>query len=120
RATPASPCSVTWVDEDDLVVHPRRALLTTVSAIEDAAHDIKRVLLDTGTAAPFGFSAGQFASVTFAGMPPRDYSMANRPGEKRLEFHVRHMADGTTSRHVATAVAVGDPVRVEGPFGAAY
>ena len=41
---------------------------------------------------PFDFSAGQFASVTFEGCPPRDYSMANVPGDPVLEFHVRRSA----------------------------
>jgi CDP-4-dehydro-6-deoxyglucose reductase/ferredoxin-NAD(P)+ reductase (naphthalene dioxygenase ferredoxin-specific) len=120
RATPKGPCTVSWLDADDLPGHPRRVLSATVASIEDATHDIKRIALDIDDDAPFAFSAGQFASVTFSGMPPRDYSMANRPGERRLEFHVRRMAGGMTSRHVATGVAVGDKARIEGPFGTSY
>jgi CDP-4-dehydro-6-deoxyglucose reductase/ferredoxin-NAD(P)+ reductase (naphthalene dioxygenase ferredoxin-specific) len=120
RAVPAGPCEVAWLDDDDIVVHPRRVLSTIVAAIEDATHDIRRVLLRIDSGGPFVFSAGQFASVTFDGMPPRDYSMANRPDEALLEFHVRRMPDGTASKHVATALAVGDRVRVEGPFGTSY
>jgi naphthalene 1,2-dioxygenase ferredoxin reductase component len=120
RAVPASPCEVAWLDEDDLIVHPRRVLATTVVAIEDATHDVKRVLLEVNAGGPFAFSAGQYASVTFDGAPPRDFSMANRPDGKLLEFHVRHMADGTTSQYVATRVKPGDKARVEGPFGTSY
>ncbi len=120
RAVPSSACEVAWLDEDDLIVHPRRVLSTTVVAIDDATHDIKRVLLQVTAGGPFTFSAGQYASVTFDGVPPRDYSMANRPDDKLLEFHVRCMPDGTTSRHVATSVKLGDKVRVEGPFGTSY
>lgn len=120
RAVPTAPCTVVWLDEDDLIVHPRRTLSTTIVAIDDATHDIRRVMLAIEAGGPFTFSAGQYASVAFAGVPPRDYSMANRPGETLLEFHVRHMRDGTTSRHVATNVRLGDQVRVDGPFGTSY
>ena len=69
---------------------------------------------------PFDFSAGQFASVTFAGCQPRDYSMANVPGDPVLEFHVRRTQGGTVSAHVAEHLKIGDAVRVEGPFGTSY
>ncbi len=120
RAVPDTACEVAWLDEDDLIVHPRRILATTVVAIDDATHDIKRVLLEVNSGGPFTFSAGQFASVTFDGAPPRDYSMANPPGASLLELHIRRMADGNTSAHVATQVKLGDKVRVEGPFGTSY
>jgi CDP-4-dehydro-6-deoxyglucose reductase/ferredoxin-NAD(P)+ reductase (naphthalene dioxygenase ferredoxin-specific) len=58
--------------------------------------------------------------VTFEGCPPRDYSMANVPGDPILEFHVRRSVDGTVSAYVAESLEVGDSVRVEGPFGASY
>ncbi|HKU98425.1 MAG TPA: 2Fe-2S iron-sulfur cluster-binding protein [Vineibacter sp.] len=120
RAVPDMPCEVAWLDEDDLIVHPRRVLTATVAAIDNATHDIKRVLLDVNSGGPFTFSAGQYASVSFAGAPARDYSMANRPDDKLLEFHIRRMPDGNTSAHVATNVKLGDKVRVEGPFGTSY
>lgn len=120
RAVPATACAVAWLDEDDLIAHPRRSLSATVVAIEDATHDIKRILLEIDAAAPFAFSAGQFASLTFEGAPPRDYSMASRPGDPRLEFHVRRMAAGTTSAHVASRARPGDRVRIDGPFGTSF
>lgn len=120
RALPRGACEVAWLDEDELVAHPRRILEVTVAAIEDATHDIRRVWLKTESGGPFVFSAGQYASVTFQGVPPRDYSMANRPDEQLLEFHVRRMTDGVTSMHVATSLKTGDRVRVEGPFGTSY
>jgi CDP-4-dehydro-6-deoxyglucose reductase/ferredoxin-NAD(P)+ reductase (naphthalene dioxygenase ferredoxin-specific) len=46
--------------------------------------------------------------------------MANVPGDPVLEFHVRQTSGGATSIHVATKLKVGDPVRVEGPFGPSY
>ena len=101
RAVPWEDSEVAWLEEDDLIVHPRRLLDCTVVGLDDATHDIKRVRLAIASGGPFDFSAGQFASVTFEGCPPRDYSMANVPGDPVLEFHVRHTAGGATSAHVA-------------------
>jgi len=120
RAVPWADCEVAWLDEDDLIVHPRRVLACKVVGLDDATHDIRRVRLAIETGGPFDFSAGQFASVTFEGCPPRDYSMANLPDDPVLEFHVRRTQGGATSAHVAAKLKLGDSVRVEGPFGASY
>lgn len=119
RAVPWGDSEVAWLEEDDLIVHPRRLLDCEVVALDDATHDIKRIRLKIVSGGPFDFSAGQFASVTFEGCPPRDYSMANVPGDPILEFHVR-TTGGATSTHVAEKLKVGDHVRVEGPFGPSY
>jgi CDP-4-dehydro-6-deoxyglucose reductase/ferredoxin-NAD(P)+ reductase (naphthalene dioxygenase ferredoxin-specific) len=120
RAVPWEECEVAWLDEDDLIVHPRRVLSCRVMGLDDATHDIRRVRLSVEAGGPFDFSAGQFASVTFDGCQPRDYSMANVPGDPVLEFHVRRTLGGAVSAYVAGALKVGDEVRVEGPFGASY
>jgi ferredoxin-NAD(P)+ reductase (naphthalene dioxygenase ferredoxin-specific) len=120
RAVPLSDCDVAWLDEDDLIVHPRRVLDCTVAAIDDATHDIKRVRLAVQAGGPFTFSAGQFASVTFGSLPARDYSMANRPDDRTIEFHVRRTPGGTSSEYVTSVLKVGDRVRVEGPHGTSY
>jgi CDP-4-dehydro-6-deoxyglucose reductase/ferredoxin-NAD(P)+ reductase (naphthalene dioxygenase ferredoxin-specific) len=120
RAVPWEDSEVAWLDEDDLIVHPRRLLACKVVGLDDATHDIKRVRLGIVSGGPFDFSAGQYASLTFDGCPPRDYSMANVPGDPTLEFHIRRTADGAASRHVARKLKLGDDVRVEGPFGTSY
>ncbi len=130
RAVPWEESEVAWLEEDDLIVHPRRLLTCKVVGLDDATHDIKRVRLEIVSGGPFDFSAGQFASVTFDGCPPRDYSMANVPGanvpganvpgDPILEFHIRRTAGGATSLHVAEKLGLGDSVRVEGPFGTSY
>jgi len=120
RSVPWEDCEVAWLEEDDLIVHPRRVLACKVVGLDDATHDIKRVRLAIEAGGPFDFSAGQFASVTFEGCAPRDYSMANVPGDPVLEFHVRRSQGGTTSAYVAEKLKPGDSVRVEGPFGASY
>ncbi|MFO1160648.1 MAG: 2Fe-2S iron-sulfur cluster-binding protein [Reyranellaceae bacterium] len=119
-AMPQTDCEIAWLEEDDMIVHPRCRLDCRVSGFDDATHDIRRVRLEILSGGPFVFSAGQFASVTFPGCPPRDYSMANLPSEPVLEFHVRRTAGGATSRYVSAALKIGDAVRVEGPFGLSY
>jgi naphthalene 1,2-dioxygenase ferredoxin reductase component len=121
RAVPTSDGEVAWLqEEDDLVIHPRQVLATRVLSLDDATHDIKRVRLEVVSGGPFYFSAGQFASVTFEGCAPRDYSMANVPGDPVLEFHSRLGQAATTSAYVFGKLSVGDPVKVTGPFGASH
>ena len=120
RAVPWEDSEVAWLEEDDLIVHPRRVLTCKVAGLDDATHDIRRVRLEIVAGGPFDFSAGQYASVTFAGCQPRDYSMANVPSDPVLEFHVRRTEGGTTSAYVAKTLKLGDSVRVEGPFGTSY
>ncbi len=99
---------------------PPRRLSCRVVGIEDATHDVHIVRLETVDGGPFGFSAGQYASVTFGALPPRDYSMANRPDQAGLEFHIRDMRDNGASGYVARQLRLGDTVRVEGPYGEAW
>jgi CDP-4-dehydro-6-deoxyglucose reductase/ferredoxin-NAD(P)+ reductase (naphthalene dioxygenase ferredoxin-specific) len=120
RSVPLTDCKIAWLGMDEPPVHPRRRQECRVLALDDATHDIKRVRLETVSGGPFDFSAGQFASVTFEGCPPRDYSMANVPGDPVLEFHVRCTPGGATAAHVSGVLKPGDPVRVEGPFGLSY
>jgi CDP-4-dehydro-6-deoxyglucose reductase/ferredoxin-NAD(P)+ reductase (naphthalene dioxygenase ferredoxin-specific) len=120
RATVETPAEIGWCEVDDLVVHPRRVLDCRVVDLDDATHDIKRVALAIEGGGPYTFSAGQFASVTFPGQKPRDYSMANRPGGDTVEFHIRTVAGGEASTFVARGLKIGDRVRLEGPLGSSY
>lgn len=120
RSVPWSDCEIGWLEPDEVVAHARRILTCRVVDLIDETHDVRRVLLEIEDGGPFDFTAGQYASVTFDDLPPRDFSMANRPGVKPLEFHVRHIDGGLVSRHVAEVLKVGDSVRVEGPFGVSY
>ena len=120
RAVPWSDAEIAWQDSEEAAVHPRRTLVCRVADIVQATHDTRILRLAVDGGGPFDFSAGQYASVTFAGQKPRDYSMANRPDEAMLEFHIRHMPGGATSAYVAHSLAIGEPATVEGPFGIAH
>ncbi len=120
RAVPWSDCEIAFLEDDELVAHPRRRLDCTVAALTPLTHDITRVTLDVVAGGPFHFTAGQYAELTFDGLPVRDYSMASRPDEATLDFHVRALENGAVSGFVRNTLSLGDPVRAEGPFGFAY
>lgn len=101
-----------------LARHPPARVTARVVGIEDATHDI-RILRLAVEGGPFPFEAGQYARLRFDDLPARDYSMANRPGTDLLEFHIRNLGDGA-SNYVATRIAAGEAVEIEGPFGDAY
>jgi ferredoxin-NAD(P)+ reductase (naphthalene dioxygenase ferredoxin-specific) len=121
RATPKTDCTVVFSEDSEAHRHPVRSLAGRVVATERMTHDI--LLVRIGFAeneAPLAFSAGQFASLSFAGAPARDYSMANKPGQTMLEFHIRHVPNGVVSTLVHRADIVGQPVTVKGPYGVSY
>ena len=120
RAVPWEDAEVAWLGEDETVHHPIRRMTCQVAALDDMTHDIKRVRLDIVDGGPFSFSPGQYCSVAFAGLAPRDYSMANTPDEERIELHVRHVAGGASSAYVSERLAIGEEVSVEGPFGTSW
>ncbi len=91
-----------------------------VARIVDATYDVRRIWMESVDGARFVFEAGQFASVTFGSLPPRDYSLASRPDEAILEFQVRRVGRDGASVYVSEALKPGDDVLIEGPFGEAW
>lgn len=120
RAVPWSDCEIAWLSDEDRVVHPQRHLRCEVREVIRMTHDITAVRLKVLGGGPYDFSAGQFADVEFPGLPSRQYSMANRPDQGLLEFHVRVVPGGRVSTYVNTQLQAGTPVQVAGPGGTAY
>lgn len=114
-------CTVRLLDAEELVLHPSRVLRCRLVAFGDLTHDIKQLKLSIEAGGPYSFSAGQHARLKFApGIPERDYSMANRPDEETLEFHIRHVPRGQTSDYVFSCLHLGAEITVSGPLGNAY
>jgi ferredoxin-NAD(P)+ reductase (naphthalene dioxygenase ferredoxin-specific) len=120
RAVPWSDCEVKFLEADEVVAHPSRRLTCKVVGLDHATHDIRIVRLEILSGGPFDFSAGQYASLEFPGLPPRDYSMANRPGDPIMEFHIRLLPGGAVTPYVSSRLRVGDTVKLSGPYGTSY
>ena len=111
------------LDAEAFIVHPSRVLRCKVTNVDALTHDILRLRMDIVAGGPFTFSAGQFASLEFPFAPgvQRDYSMASRPDEPALEFHIRVMSGtSSVSGRMAAELHPGDTVRVCGPLGTSY
>lgn len=118
-----SDVTIRKLDDEEFLVHPSRVLQCRVAVLDRLTHDIWRVGLDVVSGGPFGFSAGQYATVSFPFAPgkTRDYSMANRPDEARIEFHIRESASPeSVSARLGERLRLGDTVRVAGPLGTSY
>ena len=112
------PCTIEIPEPDEVVVHPARIVKATVTAVEDLAHDIKRLLLRP--AKPVDFSPGQYVQLQFTPEHIRPYSMAGLTGDGLFEFHVRLVPDGRVTGYIAQSLKAGDAVKVSGPLGSAY
>lgn len=116
RALPQTDSTVAWLGSDDDVQPPRR-LDGIVTCLDDLTHDIRLVRITPEDGAPLLFTAGQYAQVSFNGVPARSYSMANGYGDDSLEFHIRRVPGGTTSEHVHSVLKIGDKTTLEFPLG---
>lgn len=116
-----SDVTVRKLPEEEFTAHPSRVLRCRVEALDRLTHDTWRVRLSIASGGPFVFSAGQYAELEFPFAPgqPRQYSIASRPDEPLLEFHVRESASGITAA-LGERLAPGAVVRVSGPHGHAF
>jgi CDP-4-dehydro-6-deoxyglucose reductase/ferredoxin-NAD(P)+ reductase (naphthalene dioxygenase ferredoxin-specific) len=111
------PTAIRLAHQDVVDQH---ALSCRVVAIDHPTEDVAvlRVQPELGRSLPF--KAGQFARICLADGAERAYSMANRPDEQVLEFHVRRWPDGAVSGPIHDVLAAGDRLVVKGPFGDAW
>jgi propane monooxygenase reductase subunit len=122
--------------EEDLVVellhfdpdnyrleNPIRDGRGVVAEVEALTHDIRRLLLDVVEPADFSFVPGQYVDIWVPGADPpgevrRSFSMANLPGDGRIELIVKRYPGGRFSSLLDGAIAPGDELRFTGPYGA--
>ncbi|MDR3440150.1 FAD-binding oxidoreductase [Telmatospirillum sp.] len=91
-----------------------------VTAVEQVTGDVAVFKLLPEYGRSLSFKAGQFVQLRLPNGAERAYSMANRPDETLLEFHVRRWAGGAASEYIHRTLAVGDSVQVKGPKGDAW
>lgn len=115
RSRPLGDVRLRWLNNHAPM--PVRTLPAEVASVERVTADVVLLTLQLAEDAVFDFRPGQFAKLSFGRLPPRSYSMATQPRQRRLVFHVRVLPQGLVSGHVANAVRRGDRVTVHGPFG---
>jgi len=111
-------CVIELPDADEVVVHPARIVKATVTAIEEATHDIRR--LRVKLAKPVAFSPGQYFSLQFTPEHIRPYSMAGLSDDTEMEFQIRRVPDGRVTEYIFEQLEVGAALRISGPLGTAY
>ena len=91
-----------------------------VAAVSAPTSDVRVLSLAIEPGSGFTFRPGQYVRLGFAGLAPRDYSIANHPSDETLEFHIRVRGPGGVAEHLRSTLAEGDAVSLGGPFGDAY
>lgn len=97
---------------------PRQVMALRVAAKDRLAPDVVRLRLSSPSGERMRWLPGQYVEVLLADGKRRAFSLARAPhlGDQ-LEVHVRHVAGGGFTSWVFDTLAVGDTLRVEGPFG---
>jgi ferredoxin-NAD(P)+ reductase (naphthalene dioxygenase ferredoxin-specific) len=98
------------------MTNPAPGLAAKIEAVQDITPEIRILRVRTDAAIP-AWLAGQYMELSFAGLPPRSYSIASAPHSNVLEFHIRDTKGGSVSSHIVTTLKVGDTLTLRGPFG---
>ncbi len=95
-----------------------RELEGTVTAVEKLTYDTKLVRFDLGQES-LDFKPGQYVQLLVPGTDQfRAYSIASPPsGRNVFELIIRYVPGGLCTGWIHKALAVGDRVRLTGPFG---
>lgn len=107
--------------DEDLLTHsiPVRACPARVAAIDRLTHDICALELELEQ--PFKFFAGQYVDITVPGSGlARSFSMANPPGDNRLDFIIKIYPDGAFSSVLDKHLKIGDELSIKGPYGICF
>jgi propane monooxygenase reductase subunit len=92
-----------------------------VTAVESLTQDIRRLELEVIDPADFSFVPGQYVDVWIPGTggeARRSFSMANLPGDGRIELIIKRYPGGRFSSLLDGEIAEGDELEFTGPFGA--
>jgi NAD(P)H-flavin reductase/ferredoxin len=96
--------------------HAIRDGSATVEAVEELTHDITRLVLK---APGFDFTPGQYVDLHVPGESgvKRSFSMANLPGEDRIELMIKRYPGGKLSGMLEGQIKPGDTIAYTGPYG---
>jgi len=122
RAHAYEDLTIELLNYDEEMIHsglPIQQAEAEVVAKEHVTHDMCHLVLRLVEPGTIKFFPGQYLDFEIPGTgETRSFSMANTSArEGRLEFVIKIYPDGLFSRYLDTEVAVGDRLRVTGPFG---
>jgi propane monooxygenase reductase component len=101
--------------------HPIRDGRAKLLEVEALTHDIRRLLLEVCDPEDFDFTPGQYVDVQVPGADAtRSFSMANLPGDGRLELIVKRYPGGRFSSLLDGTLIPGDELHFTGPYGALH
>jgi propane monooxygenase reductase subunit len=97
-----------------------RTVQTTVVAVDELTHDIRRLVLKVDDGAEFDFHPGQYVDIRIPNSTEhRSFSMANTPSaDGLLEFMIKLYPGGHFSGLLADgSIQPGDELAIKGPYG---
>lgn len=105
-------------EDEDARSIPVRDFIGTVTGLEDATHDVKRLTI-TLDGAGLDFQAGQYINLTVPGVAgARAFSLANPPScPTQVELHIRLVPGGAATTAIHNELKVGDRLTLAGPYG---
>ncbi len=128
RAIPQADCTIGLPDDGDIVAHPVRTLVATVTARDVVAAGVEFVRCSVAPAR-MDFTPGQYVGLVSDGAAAGDFWIASSPGEPEVALCARSASPGASSGAgltagaavgIAAGIAAGARVTLRGPFGSAY
>ncbi|MGY3078149.1 ferredoxin-NAD(P)+ reductase (naphthalene dioxygenase ferredoxin-specific) [Bradyrhizobium sp. LM6.10] len=116
-AIPSSDCLIEPA-VSDVPLPPVVSLEAEILKIEPVSPEVRLVQLRSPQ--PFEFLPGQYSSLTFEGLPPREFSMASKPGSSVIDFYIKRVQGGAVTDEGMARAAVGGRVTMSGPYGTAF
>jgi NAD(P)H-flavin reductase/ferredoxin len=100
--------------------NPIRNGSATVEAVEALTHDISHLLLRVDDPSDFSFLPGQYVDIHVPGEDGirRSFSLANLPGDGRIELMIKRYPGGKLSGMLEGQIKPGQALAFTGPYGA--
>ena len=118
QAVPATDLEISAREVPSVAELPRRVLPARVVEKRLLADDVMLIGLQTPSAQPLRWLAGQYIDVLLPEGRRRAFSIANAPHQGGgVELHVRRVPGGGFTQTVFDATPVGTLWRIEGPLG---
>jgi NAD(P)H-flavin reductase/ferredoxin len=100
--------------------NPIRDGSSVVQEVSPLTHDITRLVLRVQSPSDFSFLPGQYVDLWVPGIEGarRSFSLANLPGDGRIELMIKRYPGGKLSGMLDGQIKPGDEIKFTGPYGA--